>query len=448
MTGKRGPWMTMHMAIWLLVFFLFGVSQAAEEGKRLGAFLGLKEAIRTGVEKHPSLEKGQHTILAAETRIKQAQSPFYPQAVGRAVTTVGAFGTNGLFNPSGTLTRNNDTAYSEGLVVSQLIFDFAQTFHRVQTNRMTKESTEQDFLARKAWVILEVQNAYYNCLKRQRLVQIAEDTVRVRGVIRQQVESLFKQQLKAKLDLTFVDVELSKAEVGLIRAKTDLKDSFVALNTAMGIEGLEEYTLEEIPYAVTPRKPLPELLQSSLTKRPEMAAVQARIKASQETIEAEKSANFPNLAAVGSAGNTNFDDLGRGRFDGGWWAGWVGVSVPLFTGFLIENRIKEAVERRGEAEATKRNQSQEIIQQVKSALLLLNALEQETKVAEALVKQTQEALTLAQARYRLGLSSIVELTLSEVGVTDAQIRLTQAQFNYKAAETTLEYAVGEGYQAY
>jgi len=361
---------------------------------------------------------------------------------------MGAFGTNGLFNPSGTLTRNNDTAFSEGVVLNQLLYDFEQTFHRVEANRLTKESTEQDFLSRKAWVILGVQNAYFNSLKRKRLVQIAEDTVRVRGVIKQQVESLYKQQLKAKLDLTFVAVELLKAEVALIRAKNDLKESFAALNTAMGIEGPEESTLEEIPFAVTPTKPLSELVQTGLKKRPEIVASEARIKVAQETIKAERSTNFPTLSTLWSAGNTNFNDLGRGRFDGGWWAGWVGVSVPLFTGFLIENRIGEAVERRGEAEATKRNQSQEIIQQVTNAVLFLSALDQEISAAEALVKQAQEALTLAQARYRLGLSAIVELTQAEVASADAQITLVQTQFNYKAAEAALQYAVGEGYQAY
>jgi outer membrane protein len=437
----------------LMVFFSLAISQAAmndepsKEQKSSGAFLGLNEAIRIAVQKHPSLEKGQHTVLAAEARIQQAKAPLYPQVVGRAVTTVGAFGTNPLFNPAGALLRDNDTAFSEGIVVNQLLFDFAQTFHRVQASRFTRESAEQDLLYRKAWVILGVQNAYYNSLKRQRLVQIAEDTIRVRSVIKQQVEALYKQQLKAKLDLTFVDVELSKAQVALIRARNDLKESIVALDTAMGIQGPGEYTLEDIPFEVIPRKALPELLNASMVRRPEIGSINARIRAIAETVKAERSANFPIFQAIGSAGNTNFGDLGRRR-DGEWWAGWVGVTLPLFTGFLIENRVKEAVERRGEVEADLRNQTQEITQQVTNAYFLLDALEQELKVGEALVKQTQEALSLAQARYRLALSSIVELTLAEVATTDAQIRLAQAQFNYKAAEAALQYAVGEGSQAY
>ena len=37
-------------------------------------------------------------------------------------------------------------------------------------------------------------------LKQQRLVQIAEETVRERGIIKGQIEALYRQQLKSKLN--------------------------------------------------------------------------------------------------------------------------------------------------------------------------------------------------------------------------------------------------------
>jgi len=57
-------------------------------------------------------------------------------------------------------------------------------------------------------------------------------------------------------------------------------------------------------------------------------------------------------------------------------------------------------------------------------------------------------LQLAQERYRLGLSSIVEVTQGEVAVTTAETDLAEAQYDYKTAEATLAYTVGEGYQAF
>ena len=61
---------------------------------------------------------------------------------------------------------------------------------------------------------------------RPEIVQIAEETVRERGAIKSQIEALYRQQLKSKLDLDLVQVELTNAESLLIRARNDLKASF------------------------------------------------------------------------------------------------------------------------------------------------------------------------------------------------------------------------------
>jgi len=102
--------------------------------------------------------------------------------------------------------------------VSQLLYDFGQTSARIAANEFAAQALGNDVVTQKANVVVNVQRAYYDGLKRQRLVQIAEETVREREVIKHQVDSLYQQQLKAKLDLDLVQVELSTAEVDLIRA--------------------------------------------------------------------------------------------------------------------------------------------------------------------------------------------------------------------------------------
>ena len=76
-----------------------------------------------------------------------------------------------------------------------------------------------------------------NSLKRRKLVQIAEETVRERGLIAGQIEALYRQQLKSKLDWNLVRVELVNAESFLVRSRNDLKSSYADLNRAMGVAG-------------------------------------------------------------------------------------------------------------------------------------------------------------------------------------------------------------------
>ena len=94
-------------------------------------------------------------------------------------------------------------------------------------------------------MLLYVQRAYLTGLKRRRLVQIAEETVRERGQIAAQIETLYRQQLKSKLDFDLAYVELVNAQSLLVRSRNDLKSSFADLNRTMGIAGTDDYVLGE-----------------------------------------------------------------------------------------------------------------------------------------------------------------------------------------------------------
>jgi len=52
------------------------------------------------------------------------------------------------------------------------------------------------------------------------------------------------------------------------------------------------------------------------------------------------------------------------------------------------------------------------------------------------------ALDLAQGRYKLGLSSIVELTDAQLNVTQAEIENLSAKYDYQRSYATLQYSIG------
>ena len=118
------------------------------------------------------------------------------------------------------------------------------------------------------------------------------------------------------------------------------------------------------------------------------------------------------------------------------------VSIPIFTGFLIQNQVAEATAKQREAQAVYLSASQNVRLQVKDSYLDVVTLLEQIKVAQEQVKIARESLFLASQRYKLGLSSIVEVTQSEVAVTAAETRLAETQYNTKIAEARLRYAVG------
>ena len=83
-----------------------------------------------------------------------------------------------------------------------------------------------------------------------------------------------------------------------------------------------------------------------------------------------------------------------------------------------------------------------IVRDVRTAWLGGNTAYQSVAVNQELLKQANLALSLAQTRYQLGLSSIVELSQAQYQQTDAAIGYTNAQYQYRLALATIAYQTG------
>ncbi len=411
-----------------------------------GRFLGLKEALELALQQHPLLQAADANLRAAQARTEQTRSLYYPQVYADFATAAGVGGINPRFvTPAGSMLRQNLSQYTGGVIANQRLYDFGLTKDLVESSQKEATAREQDIHARRVLIELNVQRIYLASLKHRRLVQIAEDRIRVRGAIKSQVEALYRQELRSKLDLDFVQVELTNAESALVKARNNLKASFADLNRAMGIAGSDDYILEDIQTEVRPLPPLDTFLSSS-RDHPELKRAQEQLRAAEAKVRATKKQYFPTVNAIASAGEFQTFDPDRNERTGGWWAASAFLSFPLFTGFLIENQVHEAKAQQAAADATTMDIGQALTQQVTASYLDVVSLAQQIKLNEELVKTATESLKLARERYKLGLSSVVEVTQAEVAVTAAQTKLAEAQYDYKIAEVTLAYAAGGGAQ--
>ena len=68
---------------------------------------------------------------------------------------------------------------------------------------------------------------------------------------------------------------------------------------------------------------------------------------------------------------------------------------------------------------------------------------QRIAVSRQLFDQAKTALELAQARYKVGLSGIVDLTQAQLAQTEAEIGYTNARYTYQIALAEVRFQTGQ-----
>jgi outer membrane protein len=123
-------------------------------------------------------------------------------------------------------------------------------------------------------------------------------------------------------------------------------------------------------------------------------------------------------------------------------AAGVNVKVPIFTGGLYTSRRREAEYQAKAADETLRDEENNIIRDVQVTKLNLEYAYDRLALTRQLLQNANEALELAQARLKSGLSSIIELSQAELNQTSAQISATTARYDYQIQHSALDFQLG------
>jgi outer membrane protein len=399
--------------------------------------LTLAEAEKIALQNHPQIQVANYLASAATARVQQARSAYYPQAYG-SLTGVDAqrnsrVAAGGLNNPI------IFERYSNGVTVGQLLTDFGRTHELVKSSNYHAQARQEDVVATRADVVLQVDQAYFAVLKAQTVLQVAEKTVSTRQLVADQVDALAKNKLKSGLDVSFANVDLAQAQLLLVQAQNDLQASQADLLAALGYSSQRTFRLAEEPMSAAPPKDLATLLQQALQNRPELISQRLDVNSAKSYATAERDLWFPTITAVGTAGLTPY---GADQLAPRYAAAGFNVNIPLFNGHLYGALRSEADSQAQAQQQYLRTLQDRVVRDVQKAWLNANSAYQRLSLTDQLLKNAAQALDLAQERYKLGLSSIIELSQAQLNETQAEIAQAGAKYDYEAQLSALNYQVG------
>jgi outer membrane protein len=118
------------------------------------------------------------------------------------------------------------------------------------------------------------------------------------------------------------------------------------------------------------------------------------------------------------------------------------VHIPIFNGKLYGARRAEADDRTRQAQASLNDLQGKITRDVRLAWLSANTALQNLSLTAQLFEAANKALELAQSRYDLGLSNIVELNQAQLNAAEAGIAEASAKYDYATRLSELAYQEG------
>jgi len=399
--------------------------------------LTLKIAEAMALRNHPLLQAANYDAQAANQVAREQKSAYYPTATGN-ITGAGAISNSRI--AAGYL--NNPSVYnreSNGLEVHQLITDFGRTSNLVGSARLGAKAASESAAQTQQDVLLAVNRAYFSVLRAQAVLKVAQETVTNRQVLADQVTTLEKNKLKSMLDVSFAGVNLAQAQLLLVQAQNDQNAATAELANALGLSNPQPFDLDEEPMPAAPPADPTDLIAQALQTRPDLASARFTHDAAIRYARAERDLWMPTVTATGAAGITPaYEAPITDRYA----AAGINVSIPIFNGFLFSARHQEANLRAKAVDEGMRDLADRISRDVRTAWLDAGTAYQRLDVTAQLLKQAGLALDLAQGRYKLGLSSIVELSQAQLNLTQAQIADTSARYDFQIQSAVLSYQVG------
>ena len=432
---------TPHRFAALTALLASALSAQIPQPASLPEVLTRQEAERIALANNPRIRITQLLAKVQGQAVREARAAELP-TLSANLTGVAANQASRLgASPTLTASLLLDHA-SAGVQFNQLLTDFGRTRNLVASEKLKEKARQADAAASADDIVLATDQLFFQALQAQATLQIADQTVATRQALADKVSALTASHLKSTLDLSFAQVDLSRAKLLQLDARNNIESAKAALTAVLGYDRPMTYRLADDAGDLPPLPPDPApLIAAALRRRPDLQSLQFTEQSAQKFSLAQRAQLLPTVSATGVVGATPF---GASQYFTSDWYGALGLNIglPLFDGFRYRAQASAAALQVRAASEQTRARRNEVARDVQTAWLNANTALQRVTVAAELLNETTSATDLAQTRYVLGLSAIVDVSQAQLQQTEAAIGDANARSQYRLAIAELRFQIG------
>jgi outer membrane protein len=310
----------------------------------------------------------------------------------------------------------------------------------VQGAKALTNFSEQGLAAEKTNVVERVRLAYYDVWQALSGVAIADEAVKNAQERQRVAEVNVEAGTSSKIDILRAKTQVADNQQRLIKAVNGVALAKASFNNVLARDVNTEFDLAEPGQLPTMTGTLADITAQALSRRPEVLQSQWNVRLREANVSFESRGNYPNLN-LSVAENLNFDttpfNTRKDRL-----TGVASVSFPIFDGGITKARTSQARADLSSAKTSLDEIKQNISLEIKQDYLALTEAGDRLKSAAAAVTEAEEALRLSQVRYKNDVAIQLEVSDSELALTQARLNEVNARYDYFRAYSRLQKATG------
>ncbi|HKP61810.1 MAG TPA: TolC family protein [Polyangiales bacterium] len=416
-------------------------ARAEQQQERTPRELSLKDALRIAAEHSPVLAQSQAQADAADGRTTQARSVLLPQITATAsyARQHGAGSQLGL----GTFSANASGTYNRfafGAAATQTLWDY-EAIERLRAAGLSFDAARATARASQLQTALNVRTLFFEARAARALIGVQQAAFENQQLNLNEVDAFVKVGVRPEIDLLQAQTDLANARVALLSARNQYGLAKASLRQAIGLRDADDFdvTDDTLPELNQENRALPILVQDALSHRPELESLKHERAAAEATLSAAKGTYWPTLQA-----NAGVTEAGQepSQLGTNWTVG-VALTWPLFQGGLSNGMVDEARALSAVQQSQFDIVALQVQYDVEQARSTIENTQASLSAADEALRLAKSQLEQAQARYRQGISSIIELRDAQFGLTSASAQLVQAQLNLYRARAQLMAALGQ-----
>ena len=415
----------------------------------IGTF-NLIQTIETALKANLGLKRSKEEVNAALATKKARTTNFLPtfsarygyirrdQATNQALIGQGGQATTVVINPEDEY--NFVTSFSQPIFTGfALLNQYKIASLGLDVAEISEKLTRQD-------VILDAKNAYFSILKSQKLMDVAEDTVKQVNAQKEVAENMYQVGMSPLNDLLQSQVQLANDKQRFITAQNNLEISKSQFNTLLRRPVNAPVAIVDILDYTPFEHDISYCLNQADQNRLELQVADLEVQIADKDYQLSKSDYFPSIDLTGNwtRRGTDWDvDGGEGIADKKFWDIRATATWQFWQWGRTRYGVKEKLSRLSQAKYRKEEISDNIELEVKQSFLRTKETEKNITTIEKAIEQAKENLRITEERYKEQVSTTTDVLVAQTLLTETMTNYYNALYDFKIAKAVLYRAMGQ-----